>query len=297
MAQVQIYEGIGIGAEVFLPGKRWADKPLEIGEHGRLAIPQGLQPTGFHIGLIIAREARVVIAQKDVSQEAGGYFRHALDSFASGEITVWVMHDPVQVIRAGQNVWTKWHSEKPNRVDCWFVEKDGQLQLWQVGVITHDDGQTFRVLTEPRWRGRIFKANGDFFAKPDEPKWGKLLWNNGESRAAIREHPDFQALLASADLGPWNGSPEELDPPLGQTPQGDFARVDWYIPFAGQRGQGIAKLADGSPAWVSGENLDIKPDPDGIKRLWRDDLVSFTAIHQNWGTKKGPPKLLCVRKA
>lgn len=299
MAQVRVYEEIGVGVEVILPGKRWAESPLEIGEHGILAVPAGLQPAGFHLVLITAREARAIIAQKDVSQENGGYFRRSLDCFRSNELVIWTMHEPIRVSRAGQNVWTVWHSERPNRVDCWLLKEDGRFQLWQVGVVTHDDGLTFRLLVEPRWTGQIFKApnpNGGLMAKPDNPKWGKILWSPGESRRAIREHPKFQSLLASANLPTWNGLAEDLDPPLGKIPLGNFARVDWYIPFSGQKGQGIAKLADGSAAWVSGESLDIPPDEDGIKRLFHCDLISFAAVHQNWGTKEGPPKLIKVKR-
>lgn len=295
MAQIQVYEEIGIGAQVFLP-ESGPESPLEIDEKGGiLAIPKGCQPTGFHLTLMTTRETRVVIAQKNVGRKRGKYLRNFLDCFGpTNELVVWTMYEPIQVSRAGSNVWTVWHSKRPNRVDCWLLKEDGRLQLWQVGVITHDDGKTFRLLTEPRWKGKVFKASS-IVAPPDDPKWGKIAWDPGESRNAIREHPEFQALLASANLQSWNGSPEELDPPLGEIPF-SHARVDWYIPFAGQKGQGIAKLTDGSSAWISGENLDIQPDPDGIKRLWHNDLVSFFGLHHGWGTKKGPPKLIRAKK-
>lgn len=301
MAQVQLFENPGIGAGVFLPGKKRADSSLEIGEHGILAIPKGLQPAGFHLVIYVPKQARLVIVQKNIGQDKGGYFRHALAQLGTTEtddLITWAMYDPIQVMRQGSNVWTSWHSEKPNRVDCWMLGEDGQAGLFQVGVITHDDGQTFRLLGERRWQGQVFKtANGELVARPNEPKWGALGWNKEESRAAIREHPDFQALLASANLSPWNGSPKELYPPLGLVPPGNFARVDWYIPFAGQKGQGIAKDQAGNPLWVLGQDLLVEPDTDGIKRVFHGDLVSFTGIHQNWGTKReGPPKLLRVQK-
>jgi hypothetical protein len=301
VAQIKIFEEIGIAVEVYLPGKRWQDNPLEVGEHGILAIPKGLQPAAFHLALFILREERLVIVQKNVGQDKGGYHRHALvqlETETDKLITLVLMYDPIQVIRRGQNVWTGWHVVKPNRVDCWFLGKNGSLKLVQIGVITHDDGQTFRLLKEPRWQGRILrKPNGELVARPDDQKWGPLLWNEGESRADIREHPDFQKLLADATLMPWNGSPEELNPPLGPIPEGDYARVDWYITFAGQKGQGIAKLADGSSVWVIGQDLDVPPDGDGIIRLYHNDLLTYVGIHKNWGRKKeGLPKLLCVRR-
>lgn len=297
--QVKIFEEPGIGASVLLPGKKWADSPLEIGEHGVLAIPQGLQPAGFHLVLYIPAEARIVITQKNVERDKGGYHQHTLAQLGdSAGLTTWVMHDPIQVVRAGKNVWTDWHSTKPNRVDCWRVERDGRLELFQVGVITHDDGQTFRLLGEYRWRGRVFKTVvGELAAKPDKPKWGSLLWCPGESRAAIQEHQGFQLLLATAEIEPWNGR-EVVDSPLDPVPNnGGFARVCWYIPFAGQKGQGYAKLYNNEDVCIHGSDILEPPDPDGIKRLWYNDLISFTATQKNWGSKKdGPPKLLCVRK-
>lgn len=298
MAQIKVYEDIGVGAEVFLPGKRWADKPLEISEHGMLVIPLELQPSGFHLALSIEREARVVIAQKNVGQDKGGYFRHSLAQFGESDgVITWVMHDPIQVMRAGGNVWTDWHAVNPNRVDCWCLDRNGHLRLIQIGVITHDDGQTFRLLKESRWVGKILRGpDGELVAKPDDQEYGALLWNPGESRAAIRGHPEFQQLLETAIIAPWNDSSEELNPPLGLIPEGDYARMDWYIPFAGQKGQGIAKLRDGSSAWVHGQDLATPADEDGIVRLYHNDLLSFVGLQKSWGKKEGPPKLLGVKR-
>ena len=303
MAQIAVYEisGVSFGVQVLLPGKKWAENPLEIGEHGRLTIPSGLQPSGFHLVLFTEKGSRTVIVQKNVGKENGGYFRHALAQIGrqEDEMVIWMMYDPINVMRPGDGkVWTDWHAVKPNRVDCWHVAKDGMLQLWQTGVITHDNGRTFQLLVEPRWQGQILKtSNGELVAKPNNEKWGALLWNPNESRAAIREYPGFQHILADAEIASWNGSPEELNPPLGPIPVGDYARADWYIPFAGQNGQGIAKLRDGSPVWVHGQDLAVPADEDGIVRLYHNDLLTFVGINKNWGTKKdSPPKLLGVRK-
>jgi len=302
VAQVQIYEDIGVGAEVFLPGKKWADKPLEIGEYGILAIPPGLQPAGFHLILNVSQEARLVIAMKNVGQDKGDYYRHALAQLgdSSNRLVTWVMYDPVEVIRAGGSVWTNWHTAKPNRIDCWLLEKDGRLNLVQIGVITNDNGKTFRLLKEPRWIGRILLTpNGEFVAKPDDPKWGPLLWNRGESRADIRQHPEFQKLLETTTLISWNGSIDELYPPLGPWNEVEW-RIDWYIVFAGQGGQGIAKNHTGESAWVLRQDLfpSVSPDGDGLVRFFHNDPVLCSGIHKGWGTKKdAPPKLLCVRRA
>jgi len=290
MAQVKKFSN-GIMASVVLLDK--GRQLLEIGDYGILAIPTGMTPNAFCLILHAEEKARVVFAQKNVGQDMGGYN----DSFSKIEIVgTQVFSPPIQVMRAGENVWTLWHSEKPNRMDCWTVENDGRLELFQIGVITHNDGQTFQLLGELRWQGQILKGPaGKLVAKPSNPKWGPLLWNEGESRAGIRENPDFQDLLANADLLLWKGSPEELNPPLSPIPSGNFARVDWYIPFAHQKGGGIAKDEKGASYVVHGQDVGSPPDADGIRRLWHNDLISYILVHENWGTKKGQPKLLGIK--
>ena len=210
MAQIQLFEEPGIGASVLLAESKEAEGYLEIGEHGVLDIPSEVKPNGFHLVLYVLREARVVIAQKNVSQDKGDYHSHALAQLGDAEdFKTWVMHDAIKVKRVGKDVWTNWHSVKPNRIDCWQVEKDGRLVLTQIGVITTDNGKTFRLLGEPRWQGMILKTPaGELVAKPDESRWGPLLWNEGESRYGIREHPKFKEWLADAELGSW-GRPRE----------------------------------------------------------------------------------------
>jgi len=289
MAQVKKFSN-GITASVVLMGKN--RQLLEIGERGVLTIPEGITPNAFCLILHAEEGARLVFAQKNIGQDKGGYNGLFPEGIVEGQI----FSPPIQVMRQGENVWTLWHNQQPNRMDCWLMGTDGRLELFQVGIITHDDGRTFQLLGEQRWQGQIFKGPSELAAKPDSPKWGPLLWNKGESRAGIRQNVEFQQLLASARLACWNGSPEELNPPLGPIPDGSFARVDWYIPFAGQKGQGIAKDHKGTSYWIHGQDLGIQPDADGIRRLRHNDLISYVLIHQNWGTKPGPSKLLGVRK-
>lgn len=291
MAQTKRFNG-GITVSVILLGKK--KQILEIGDNDVLVIPEGIIPGAFALMLRAEEETRVVFAQKNVGQENGGYE----DNFSHMDIIgQQVISPPIEVARAGQSVWTLWHREKSNRVDCWLVGINGHLELFQVGIITHDNGQTFRLLGEVRWQGQIFRTDAGWLAaKPSDPKYGAILWNKNESRANIRENAEFQRLLEDAVLPRWNGFLDELAPPLGPIPNGTYARVDWYIPFAGQNGQGIAKNEAGKSFWIHGQDVAIPPDADGIKRLHHGDLISYILVHENWGTKAGPAKLLGVKK-
>jgi hypothetical protein len=288
----QIFEEIEIGAMVLLQGR---DEYLEMDDCGILKIPQGHKPSGFNIMLLVPNDGRFAIAQKNVGQEGGGYHTQALRRIQDKDVQLWAMHDPIEVMRAGKNVWTSWHQAKPNRVDIWRLDQNGELQLFQVGVITHDDGTAFRLLGESRWKGQLFQtASGKYVGKPAHPKWGPMSPKG--TRDGIFEHKEFQKLLATARIPAWNGTNEELEVPLGPLPTRGQARVEWYIPFAGQTGQGIAFLCDGTPAWVHGKDVLISPDEDGIKRLWRNDLISFKGEPENWGAKQGPPRIVGVDK-
>jgi len=207
---------------------------------------------------------------------------------------VWTTTAGIKVERNGTHVWTPWHRERTNRLDCWILDLDGHVKLFQVGVITHDDGVTFRLLGEFRWEGQLFwhpDLKCGVIGKPDDPKWG-----NFDVRRTILDHPDFKKLLESATLQSWEGKEEELDPPLDPIPEPGTGRMQWYVPFAGQTGQGPVTLFSGKDAWVHGSELMIEPDPDGIKRLDRNDPIRYAGIQKKWGSKSGPPKLLCVER-
>lgn len=268
-------------------------KLLVIGGHGVLSIPDGEKPGAFQLRLLVPETARITFAQKDVGRELGEYT--GLNQVGIlGNDTVYRLPYPIKVERIGGNVWTSWHREHPNRVDCWYLGETGELQLFQIGIITHDDGKTFRLLGEPRWKGQLFRSSTGYAHKPADPKWGAL----GVSRYPIFGEHGFQWLLSTARLAEWKGRDEEIDPPLAEVPSGNYARVQWYIPFAGQTGQGIAILPDGNSCWVHGADIQEAPDPDGIKRLYHGELVSFKGPPQKWGTKQGaPPKLVGVRRA
>lgn len=291
MAQFQKFSN-GITASVVLLGKH--RQLLEIGDNSVLAIPEGVTPNAFCLVLHAEEKTRVVFAQKDVGQDNGGYN----SSFSEVEILQrQVFSPPIQVVRPKDGkAWTAWHQEKPNRMDCWFLEKNGRCGLFQVGVITPNNGETFCLIGEWRWYGRLFRQpGGKLVGKPENPVWGPMSPKG--TRDGIFQHPDMQKLVSQTEIDTWNGSPEELDPPLSPVPEGNFARVEWYIPFAGQNGQGIVRLHDGTNAWVHGEEILDPPDADGIKRLRRNNLIQYQEILQQWGSKKdGPPKLVRIKR-
>lgn len=261
-----------------------------MGEHGILEMEAS--PQVFHLVVLVPETVRVTIAQKDVGTTLGEYTSLIQKEGYGGHVLYRPTH-PIQVKRVGKNVWTSWHQENPNRVDCWHLGENGELQLFQIGVITHDDGETFRILGEPRWKGQLFQSATGYAPKAEDPKWGPL----GPSRYPIFVDPGFQWLLSGARLPLWEGRNEEIDLPLSKVPPGKFARISWYVSFGGQSGQGIAILADGSSAWVHGSDIQEDPDPDGIKRLYHNELVSFVGEPRQWGTKKdAPPKLVEVRR-
>lgn len=294
--QLRSFDGAGVVAGVILQG---TEDYLEIGENGILAgVPNDV--TGFHLMLAAKKNGRTFVAQKNVGQEGGGYHRDALsdlEGFAKGFIAV-VMRDPIEVVRAGKNVWTSWHQQKPNRVDCWQLGKDGALGLFQVGVFTHDDGRSWKLHGEYRWRGRLYKDGDKLVGLPESPRWGSLE-GGSSARTQIFQHPDFVALIKTAKLKVWNGKPEELNPPLPAVPEPGQAVMQWYITFAGQTGQGPANLhpSDGKSGWIHGVDIQgVQPDPDGESRLWQGDVIAYSGMVKGWGSKKdGPPKLLGVR--
>jgi len=288
MAQVKLFEEPGIGVSVLLSGEKY----LEIGKHGELAIPEEVKPKGFNLVVLIPEESRIVINQKNVGQTKGGYHRHALEQLGmEGGVRTLVMHDPISIERVGKNVWTSWHAAKSNRIDCWSLTNDGHVDCFQVGIITHDDGRTFLLLGEYRWRGMLFRDKSGIVGKPDYPLWGPF-----DIRCSILDDPEFKGCLESCSLPVWNGKPEELTVPMDSVPGNGHARVQWYVPFAGQTGQGIAILNDGSSAWMHGVDILIQPDSDGIKRLQRNDLVRYQEAIK-WGTKPGaPPKLTKIER-
>jgi len=286
MAQQKIF-GNGVIASVLLLGKH--QTTLEIDEKGILTIPERAKANAFALLLLVPKKVKVVFAHRNIKKDQGEYAGTFLSQIKIEDYYI-VTTNPIQVVRFGENVWTNWHQQNPNRVDCWIL-KGTLLELFQIGIITHDNGQTFRLLGEYRWQGEIFydKKLG-IVGRPNNPKWGSF-----KVRRQILDYPEFKKLLNGTLLRPWQGKPEKLDPPLDDIRPG-FGRVSWYNPFAGQTGQGIVTLHNGSSVWIHGANiLNYQSDFDGIVRLWRNQVVQYGEIQRNWGTKEGPPKLLNVK--
>jgi hypothetical protein len=300
------FEEPGVGASVLLPD---AEECLPVNGNGIIAIPEGMEPKGFHLILLLPREGnRTFVTQKNVGTEKGGYHNLTLDAFeATDNLVGYLMTEPIEVKRAGKNVWTFWHSpDRPNRTDCFRLEQDGSFHLYQVGVITHDDGKTWRLHGEYRWRGKLFKAEHGLVAKPEDQKWGSFA-----GRDKVFDHPTFRNLAQDVQFEPWCGTKEDLDPLLGDIPGTGFARVQWYVSFGGQTGQGIAILHESSrwkpkrlskgndegiSAWIHGIDIQEPADSDGVKRLWFGDLISFSGT-ASFGKQEGrPPKLLNIKK-
>jgi len=293
--QMRLFSEPDIAASVLLAG---GDDFLQVDESGVLTIPQGAEVEGFHLVVAVGEVSRTFVVQKDVGTTGGDYTSEALSRYNFGKgFRAVIMRDPIEVIHAGGNIWTGWHKNAAsNRVDCWHLGKAGKLDLFQVGVLTHDNGKTFRLHGEYRWRGQLYQMNGMLVGRPAHAKWGSLEGGTSK-RTQIFDHPDFSALLDDVKRLPtWDGDESELDPPLPGVPEGDFAVIDWFISCAGQTGQGIAKSKDGNPAWVHG--CDVAGfDPNNVEPLlWHGDIVSYTDVVQNWGAKKnGPPKLAGVK--
>ena len=294
-SQLREFEDPGIVTSVILAG---VDKAyLEIAKDGTLKMPAGVEPKGFHVVVAFEENSHILVVQKNVGTEGGGYHRDALSKLDGFEgFKSFVMHEPIEVVRIGGNVWTSWHQQKPNRVDCWVIGADGKLGLFQIGVFTHDNGATWKLHGEYRWRGQLYEDCDLLVARPEHPRWGSLEGGSSH-RTQIFSHPEFVALMKDVKLTPWIGTDEELDPQLPEVPGPGFAVVQWYIAFAGQTGQGPANLLGGGTAWIHGADIiGLKPDADGETRLWRGDIVSYAGKTDIWGSKKGgPPKLAGVK--
>ena len=294
MNQLRFFEEPGIVASAILVG---GNDYLTVGENGMLNIPEGVKPEGFYLMVSVEKDGRTFVVQKDVGTEGGAYSSNALSGFGFGkDFNAIIMRDPIEVIRAENNVWTGWHKKQAsNRVDCWRLGEDGKLDLFQVGILTHDNGQTWHLYGEYRWRGKLFWDGEEFYGVPEHPKWGSLEGGTSK-RTQIFDHSEFIRLLQSTHAEALTKWDNDVNPPLPEVPDGQFAVVDWFIACAGQTGQGIVKNKKGASAWVHG--IDIEGfNPNSLEPpLWHGDIISYEKTVLNWGAKKdSPPKLTGVK--
>jgi len=263
---------VSVVASVMLVG---VDGYLSIGEKGVLKIPAGAQVDAFHTMLMTAKDAAVTINQRNLEKLHGEYGISGLSTvkFADGFNTT-LLREPVPVMRKGKNAWTDWGK---NKADIWFVLKDGTVVLVQVGIVTHDDGKTFRIIGVCRWKGQLFIRDGNIVGKPDSPLYGAF-----DARRAILSEPGFRALLDNAKLAKWKGNNDELYPVLPEPPEQGFATVQWWNgEFFGQKGGGPVNLHpdDGKAGWLFADQISgIDPDSDGIVRLHIGDVIRFSGL-------------------
>ena len=291
-SQVRRFDEAGVVACALLSGGK---EYLDVSENGQLAVAKNIRPAGFFLLVALKAIARMCVVMKNVGQELGEYHRHALsalEGFAAG-LKATIMHDPIEVCYAGSNVWTAWHQDKSNRVDIWYLAKDGTCTLFQVGIITHDDGKTWVLFGEYAWMGRLYTTkDGRIVGVPGHAKYGSF-----DVRRTILDTPEFAELLESAKLKVWEGDDAELNPQLPKVPGPGHAVINWYKCAAGQSGQGPATGYDGVQYWIHGVDvLGLWPNFDGIKRLQQGDVVSYTGTAKfGSNPKKKMLKLTGVR--
>lgn len=195
----------------------------------------------------------------------------------------------VPVIRKGRTVWTKFPQ---NRADVFFAKPNGYFLLYQVGIVTHDDGETYRIISEERYWGRIFRRGEEFVVKPDPGFQDFTPWEN------ILGHPEFLRLLPFLTFEEWAGSEEELHPRLSlmekiPTAPENAGIVIFYVSFMGQKGMGYALLRSGEEIRVHGREILDPPDADGIRRLKAGSVIVFEKSRPSPDSKK--PELIGVR--
>lgn len=293
----RFFDELNLGASVFPNG---TNRHLEVTDDGIIQIPSGVRPEQFKLTLFVLRNARMFINQKNVAENEGAYHGAVRTGRSNGDFNMYTMRDPIKVKRTpdrqngGEIVWTNWHGkpdEMTNRVDCWSIAKDGELRLFQVGVITHDNGRTWRLHGEDRYRGQLHLSGNDYVVAPraqDRDIWGPFTtWKS------VLNYPRFKALAQTAQLSQWDGTPDELEPKLQTVSDPGMAVVKFYIPFGGMQGFGYA-IVGGKDISILGLDIVDPEEEDGVKRLRRGNIVSF--IGEGIYGDRNAPKLLNVSK-
>jgi len=225
------------------------DEYLEVDQStGRIKV-EGI-PEGFCLVIGKPKGSQIVITVKNTGEEIGGYNpanvtrlggHDGADFSVIMKIAVKKVYDRNKVL---QFVHTEWHKERPNCASVYVFESvagklTGKFANYQIGVITPDNGHTWLLCGEHRYKGQIFSQNGSFVVKPLSPKYGPFVtW------MPIFKHPEVRRLLRDANIQEWAGKPTDLDPPLPKAATDNEAVVQWSSMFAGTgRRFGYAWLA------------------------------------------------------
>jgi hypothetical protein len=282
MAQRTLTLVNNIIANVAVMGNHGDYLPVDFNTDGSLAIPDNLSPRIFLLTILVPAELNPILTQRNLSRLEGEYHSRFIKNLGNiMDFQVAVL--PINVTRSGRNTWTSFTKESPNNMDCWLCGPRNAISMFKVGLITHDDGKTYRVIGETRWAGDLFIDNAQIVGKPSNSMWGSF-----GVRDTILNHPEFQDFIKKARLPMWQGKPEELEPPLPEVPEGDYGVVKFFHPMMGQKGQALVVI-HGDEAWLFGNNLDRSPDADGVKRLQRGDVITYQAIKHPLERKNGKP--------
>lgn len=304
-----------IYASAYLPKSSGYTKPLAVDEdNGALIIPKGVERvTGFFLEIEIPGHGLdVVLARKDVSTNGAGYHMEQIREVVPGH--VWRTTTPIEVLTDlhTEERYTPWHKKFSNRIDIFVFRPGGETYLLQAGVVVRGKrGQeTFYLLVEQLWHGHIVlnQKTGALVGVPAAPVWGSF-----ESRRPIFNYEPFRRALkrsASGDVTVRVVEEDEVNPPLGDPPYGCY-KVDWFVSFAGQRGQGIVKNSEGRAFWITcdqvlgQEDLEklaarkiptqhmklLQPDPDGVIRFRRGMDIRSQGERSGFSKKDGPKYL------
>jgi len=292
--KLKLYKDAGLVVGVAVVTEAGTEKVLaDVDEAGRIIIPAGMEPKGFK--MIAAAKAGFAV-MKNVGDEGGGYHQtlSALTGVFPKGYNGLALNEVIPVLNEDGFRRTPWHGLPSNRFDYFNLDKNGGFTLFQAGVVCRGDGESWwpKLLGEYRWRGHLYETDiGGYVAIPENPKWGSFEGGSSK-RTQIFETDQFRSMVEGVKLPTWHGTDQEVDPPLPKPGPGQVV-VTFYIAFAGRKGQGVVMAGNKDTAWVLEQDLvGVQPDPDGEKRLWRGDILSFDHAVYNWGAKRdGKPKL------
>src|SRR4030042_3993479 len=117
------------------------ENPINLMANGilNLSFQESKEVTGFRLGLIVPKDARFVIVQRNLLNFQGSYHNAALQVLKEEEWQTWIMLDHIRVYRRGGISWTEWKAAVPNRVDIWSLTPTGLARLIQYGIIVRDN--------------------------------------------------------------------------------------------------------------------------------------------------------------